>query len=119
MKDQAIDEIRERRRDLFTKKYGGSIEQMVSSAMKTDSRHPAKVVRAPVHCARHHIPAYTYAKLSASHRLPSPASSGRAGLGAWGFISSCFRTSSNSPTRSRCRRRNWRAVRLKLSVQTK
>jgi hypothetical protein len=30
---------------------------MVSSAMETDSSHPAKVVRAPVHSARHRIPA--------------------------------------------------------------
>jgi hypothetical protein len=57
MNDEAIEEIRQRRRDLFKQKYSGSVEQMVSSAMKTDGRHPSKVVQAPVHHSRHRIPA--------------------------------------------------------------
>jgi hypothetical protein len=55
MKDQAIEEIRARRRTLFKEKYGGSIEEMVSAAMEADSRHPAKVVPAPLHHARQRI----------------------------------------------------------------
>jgi hypothetical protein len=57
MNDEAIEEIRQRRRDLFKQKYSGSVEQMVSSSMKTDGRHPSKVVQAPVHHSRHRIPA--------------------------------------------------------------
>jgi hypothetical protein len=57
MRDQAIEEIRERRRELFKKKYSGSIEKMVASAMAIDSRHPSKVVRAPIHHSRRTIPA--------------------------------------------------------------
>ena len=57
MKDQAIDEIRERRRTLFKKKYGGSIDEMVSAAMEIDRKHPSKVVPAPAHVARRRISA--------------------------------------------------------------
>jgi hypothetical protein len=57
MKDQAIEEIRQRRRDLCKQKYGGTVEQMVAAAMQIDSSHPAKVVRAHDRQGRHRIPA--------------------------------------------------------------
>ena len=39
-----IEEIRKRRRDLFEKKYGGSIDSLVDSAQEWEKQHSEKLI---------------------------------------------------------------------------
>jgi len=43
IRDEAIEEIRERRRDLLKKQYGGSIDRFMDDAEEWQKNHPDRV----------------------------------------------------------------------------
>jgi hypothetical protein len=45
IRDEAIEEIRERRRRLIKEQYGGSIDRFLDDAEKWQKEHPEQVVR--------------------------------------------------------------------------
>lgn len=45
IRDQAIEEIRERRRQMIQVEYGGSFDRFMDDAEKWQKEHPDKVVR--------------------------------------------------------------------------
>jgi len=44
MKDNAVEEIRERRRKLIKEKYAGSISRLIDEAIRWQKQHPDRVV---------------------------------------------------------------------------
>ena len=44
MKDDAVEEIRARRRKLIKEQYGGSISRLIDEAIQWQAKHPDKVV---------------------------------------------------------------------------
>lgn len=45
--DEPIEEIRKRRRELFKKKYHGSIDELIESGKKYQKEHPEKFADFP------------------------------------------------------------------------
>ena len=45
IRDEAIEEIRERRRRMIQEEYGGSIDRFLDDAEKWHKEHPEKTVR--------------------------------------------------------------------------
>jgi hypothetical protein len=45
IRDEAIEEIRERRRRLIKEQYGGSMDRFIDDADEWQKKHPEKVVR--------------------------------------------------------------------------
>lgn len=44
MKDQAIEEVRARRRSLLRDKYDGSVEKMIAACIEWQIKHPGRTV---------------------------------------------------------------------------
>ncbi len=44
IRDEAIEEIRERRRKLINEQYGGSIDRFLDDAIEWQKKHPERVV---------------------------------------------------------------------------
>jgi hypothetical protein len=47
-KDAAIEEIRERRRQLFKNKYHNSVSELVASGKKFEQKHPERFAKIPL-----------------------------------------------------------------------
>jgi hypothetical protein len=45
IRDEAVEEIRERRRVLLTERYGGSIDRLLDDAGQWQKKHPERIVK--------------------------------------------------------------------------